>query len=106
MLDVDVVLSNVFFSGVWSWGGGAGSAFLIGVALTGLGRSSEPLLPCVEMEVRLPTGGSGFLVTTEDLRLELGNLLTLLWERPLMLLMLEFSDELSLAGERKRVELN
>lgn len=71
----------------------------MGVALTGLGRSSDALLPCVEMEVRLLTGGSGFLVTIEDLRLELGNLLTLLCERAPMLLVLEFNEELSLAGE-------
>jgi len=73
----------------------------MGVALTGLGRSSDALLPCVEMDVRLLTGGSGFLVTTEDLQLELGSLLILLCERAPMLLVLEFKDELSLAGERK-----
>lgn len=78
------------------------SVFLMGVALTGLGRSSDALLPCVEMmEVRLLTGGSGFLVITEDLRLELGNLLTLLCERGPMPLVLEFKDVLSLAGERR-----
>lgn len=60
------------------------------------------------MEVRLLTGGSGFRVTTEDLRLELGNRLTLVCERPLMVLMLEFRDEFCLAllpGEMVRLEL-
>lgn len=73
----------------------------MGVALTGLGRSSDALLPCVEMEVCLLMGGSGFLVTTEDLRLELGNLLMLLCERAPMLLVLELREEVCLAGERR-----
>lgn len=50
----------------------------MGVALTGLGIISDVLLFCVVMEVRLLMTGSGFRATTEDLRLELGNMLTLL----------------------------